>query len=69
MSLDAFLTRSDRLKAIVEQRSNLEAERVRAASKLADLIKQVASLDEQIAAEWQTVQTEATRVTLPDRKR
>jgi cell division protein FtsB len=58
MKIDAFLLRSDRLKALVAERDNLEAERARQSTKLVELTQRVANLVAKIKEAWSVIQSD-----------
>lgn len=69
MSLDAFIRSSDKLKALVTERGNLEAERARQAVKVAELEGRIADYDAQIASTWKQIQTDTQGFDVPVAKR
>ena len=69
MSLDAFIRSSDKLKALVTERGNLEAERARQAAKVSELEGRIADYDAQIATTWKQIQTDAQGLDFPVAKR
>lgn len=58
MSLDAFLLRSDRLKSLVAERNNLEAERLRQSARVDELAARIADLDNRIEEAWKVIQSD-----------
>lgn len=58
MSLDAFILRSDRLKSLVAERDNLEAERQRQSTKVDELAARIADLDSRIEEAWKVIQAD-----------
>lgn len=58
MSLDAFILRSDRLKSLVAERDNLEAERQRQSTKVDELASRIADLDSRIEEAWKVIQAD-----------
>lgn len=69
MSLDAFIRSSDKLKALVTERGNLEAERARQAAKVSELEGRIADYDAQIASTWKQIQTDTQGLDVPVAKR
>lgn len=69
MSLDAFIRSSDKLKALVTERGNLEAERARQAAKVAELEGRIADYDAQIASTWKQIQTDTQVLEAPVTRR
>ena len=69
MSLDAFIRSSDKLKALVTERGNLEAERARQAAKVSELESRIAEYDTQIASTWKQIQTDTQGIDVPVSRR
>lgn len=69
MSLDAFIRSSDKLKALVTERGNLEAERARQAAKVSELESRIAEYDTQIDSTWKQIQTDTQGIDVPVSRR